>query len=206
MTQLIAHRSGAHRIAAALGLALAVLMSASCAAGQHAATSEEVSVVDATNGSVGSIKLAAVAIQPPAGSSYAAGSNAELALVIVNQGTSADTLSGVSSPAYSGWGIVDTAAASTTAVSSVGTPTSIAPGTSLRLGLSNLSPSAPTSPKTLVLSSLAKKSSPLFPGSSVRITFSFARAGATTLTVPVQLTSAPNQSTIPAPSGSASEG
>ncbi len=203
---MIAHRSDARRIATALAAVGAVLLTASCAAGQHAITSEEVSTIDGGNGSVGSIKLVGVAIHAPSGASYAEGSSAQVSVVVVNNAESSDTLDKVSSPAFSGWGIVPTASATSTSVTGAGTPTSIPPGSSLRLGLKDLGTSAAKSSKTLVLSSLAKNSSPLFPGTSVMITFSFAKAGSTTLAVPVQLGSTPNEATLPAPSGSAAQG
>lgn len=195
---MIASRSDMRRIAGAIVAAGAVMASASCAAGQNAATSEEVSSVDAASATVGNMQLAGVAIQAPSGSSYAAGSSAALSLTIVNNGASADTLADVTSPAFSSWGIVNTSAVA--AATTRPTPTQIPPGTSLRLGLRNLGSSSSNSLQTLVLTSLAKKSSPLFPGGSVSITFRFTKAGATTLTVPVQLSTTPNDATVSGPS------
>jgi copper(I)-binding protein len=192
---VIASRSDARRIAGAIVAAGAVLACASCAAGQNAATAEEVPSIDGTNATVGDMQLEGVAIQAPSGSSYAAGSSAPLALAIVNNGDSADTLTAVTSPAFSGWGIAKTAAAAAQP-----TPTSIPAGSSLRLGLHNLGASSSSSTETLVLSALAKGSSPLFPGGSVSITFRFAKAGSTTLTVPVQLSTTPNDASVSAPS------
>lgn len=199
---MIADRRGARRIAAAVLAVGVVLLTASCAAGQHAATADEVPAIDGTHGSVGSMQLEGVAIHAPGASAFPAGASVQLAIVIVNIGNSADTLTNVSSPAFSGWGIVKTIAATSTSVPSAGTPTSIPAGGSLSLGLQNLGANSASSPQTLVLSSLAKRTSPLYPGNSVKITFNFAKAGATTLTVPVQLSSAPNGASIPAPSSS----
>ena len=45
----------------------------------------------------------------------------------------------------------------------------------------------------------------LFPGTAVEITFRFAKAGSTTVRVPVQLTAEPNSAVLPTPSGSPAE-
>ncbi len=42
----------------------------------------------------------------------------------------------------------------------------------------------------------------IYPGSTIPITFSFTDAGAVTVAVPVQITSSPATSVLPAPSGS----
>jgi hypothetical protein len=194
----IARRPLAHRIGAGIAIA-ALLLTSACATGQHAATAEVVPAIDGTSATVGSLKLEGVAIQAPTGSAYAAGSKAELSVVIVNSGHTADTLNNVTSPAYTSWGVVSTADAS--AGSGV-TSAEIGPGSALSLGLKNLDTGTGESAKTLVLSGLTKKDSPLFPGSSVKITFTFAQAGSATVTVPVQLSSSPNQASVPAPSGS----
>jgi copper(I)-binding protein len=203
---VIAHRQVGRRIAPAVVAIGAVLLTGSCAAGQHAATAEIVPAIDGTSGVVGALRLEGVAIHAPSGASYAAGSNAELAMVIANGGNADDTLTNVASPAFSGWGIVATDAATSATIPPRGTPTVIPAGTSLSLGLKNLGTSSQNSPKTLVLTSLAKKSSPLFPGASVKITYTFAKAGAKTLTVPVQLASVPNEASVPAPSSSTAQG
>lgn len=203
---MIAHRRVGRRIGPAVIATGALLLTASCAAGQHAATAEIVPAIDGTSGIVGALRLEGVAIHAPGGASYAAGSNAELAIVIANGGNSDDTLTNVASPAFSGWGIVATTAATSAAIPSGGTPTVIPAGTSLSLGLKNLGTASPNSPKTLILTSLAKNSSPLFPGASVKITYTFAKAGAKTLTVPVQLATVANEASVPAPSSSTAQG
>ena len=91
------------RIAIGLVAVCATLLTSACATGQQAATSHVVPAIDATSGTVGDLQLQAVAIKPPPdGPSYAAGAAAELQLVIVNTGHTADTLQKVSSPAASG--------------------------------------------------------------------------------------------------------
>ena len=196
--------SGRVRVASRLGVAVAAaLLTASCAAGQHAQTADIVGAIDGTYGQVGTMSLDGVAIHAPSGMSYAADSNAPLGVTIVNEGMAADTLVSVTSPAFSGWGIVDNAAASTTsAVSNADTGLTIEPGTAQRLSLADLGGSASASPRTLLLMKLTSSSAPLFPGTTVDVTFRFASAGTTTLHVPVQITASPDDATVPAESGS----
>ncbi len=66
------------------------------------------------------------------------------------------------------------------------------------LGLTGLNTGSGTSKQTLVLVGLAKQSAPLTPGMAVPVTFTFANAGQTTLTVPVRLSTTPYDQTLPA--------
>jgi copper(I)-binding protein len=194
--------SGRARIARRAGVALAaVLLSASCAAGQHAQTLDVVPAIDGTYGKVGGMTLDGVAIPAPSESSYAAGANVPLALTLVNSSNSADTLVNVTGSDFTGWGVVDNAdAASVTASSGADTGLTVAPHSAQRLSLVTQGASSDASPRTLVLMGLSDKAAPLYPGSSVDLTFRFANAGTTTLHVPVQLTSAPNSASVPPPS------
>jgi copper(I)-binding protein len=194
---------GRVRVARRVGIGLVgVLLTASCAAGQHAQTAEVVPAIDGTHGTIGKVVLDGVSIRPPTGSSYAAGSTVQLSMTLVNNGAEPDTLVNVTSPAFTGWGIVDNAdAASATASSGADTGLTIDAGAAQRLSLAGGGVSSQASPRTLVLTGLASKSAPLFPGNSVDLTFRFANAGTTTLHVPVQLTPTPNDATLPAQTG-----
>jgi hypothetical protein len=194
---------GRVRRARRLGVALAaVLLTASCAAGQHAPTSDVVPAIDGTHGKVGSMLLDGVALHTPSASSYPAGSNVQLSITLVNNGKAADTLVNVTSTAFTGWGVVDNAdVASATSASDADTGLTIDAGSAQRLSLAANGASADASPRTLVLMGLTKGASPLFPGTTVDLTFRFATAGTTTLQVPVQLTASPNEATLPAPTG-----
>jgi hypothetical protein len=92
-----------------------VLLTASCAAGQHAQTAlEKPTPQDFAYADVGSLHLRAVAVQAPdrvtgGGRSYPSGAAVPLTLAIVNSGNSADTLRNITSPAFSGWGVYQTA-------------------------------------------------------------------------------------------------
>jgi copper(I)-binding protein len=197
--------SGRALIARRAGIAFAaVLLSASCAAGQHAQTLDVVPALDGTYGAVGNMRLDGVAIPTPSDSTYSAGANVPLALTLVNGGNSPDTLVNVTSSDFTGWGIVDNAdAGSASASSGADTGLTVAPNSAQRLSLVTQGGSSDASPRTLVLMGLAADAAPLHPGGTIDLTFRFANAGTTTLHVPVQLAPAPNGATLPAPSSPA---
>jgi len=192
------------------------VLSAACAAGQHAATAEEKPTLDGTQGQVGKMQLEGVAFRAPTpGNSYPAGASVPLAAYIVNNGQTADKLVRVSSSEFpGGWNVVSTpsllpgpsgAASSAPRTGTTnGSPVKIGSGLAVGYGLQNLSPSGAGSPESIVLLGY-KGPDPLFPGMSIKVTFSFANAGDTTLTVPVGLTDAPNGQTLPAQSGTPAE-
>jgi copper(I)-binding protein len=190
--------SGFRAALVALG---AAVLTAACAAGQQAQTAEEKSSVDATQGGVGKIQLVGVAMRAPSGTSYASGSSVPLIAYIVNNGQTSDQLVKIASTAFKGWSVVPSKSVTTAtsgATTAAGPAQTIGAGSALGFGLQNLTPSGAGSPKTIMLSGLAMR---LYPGSSIKITFSFANAGDATLTVPVQEGNAPNGQTLPVESG-----
>jgi copper(I)-binding protein len=219
-----AQPSIARRIVIGVAAAGAALLTASCAAGQHAASAKESPSIDGANAQVGSMLLRTVAITTPSGKCYLPGGDAALSLVLVNNSQAADSLTSVSSPRFSSYTVAKTAddldpasgsgdcgaaasgsAAATSAPATGGSsasapaaaPQTVAAGKSLHLGLKNTGttdPGVPTAP-IVVLDGLT--GGPLHPGESVPVTFSFATAGKITLQVPVQLSAAPNNSVIP---------
>jgi hypothetical protein len=222
-----AQASIARRIGLGVVAVGATLLTASCAAGQHAATDEEHPSIDGTNADLGSIQLRTVAIVSPKHACYLNGADAPLTLSIVNTGEHPDDLTGISSPRFSSLTVAKTAdalapaagsgncthtaapsgspAGSGSAASPGSTAETIEPGQAVRLGLlytGTTDPGVPTAP-IMVLSGL--HGGPLFPGESVPVTFTFADAGTVTLQVPVQLSTAPNNSVLPSvPNSSAS--
>jgi periplasmic copper chaperone A len=178
----------------------AVFLTAACAAGQQAQTSNERPSLDGTQGSVGAIQLEDVALHAPTGTSYSAGDSVPMSVYINNNAESADTLTGVTSSAFTGWDVVSTpsvqVSAAPGAAAATGSPQQIGAGAAVGLGLENLTAEGTGSAETLVLTGLAKKDAPLTPGMAVKITFTFAKAGQTTLTVPVQLSSNPKHQTL----------
>jgi hypothetical protein len=181
------------------------MLTSACAAGQHAQTAEEKPTLDGTYGSVGKIQIEGVALHAPdGGASYPSGASVPLAAYIVNNGNSADKLVKVESSAFSGgWDVVSTPSLSSKPASGStnGRPQTVGAGSAVAFGLQDLSPSGAGSPESLVLRGLTKQNAPLFPGTAVKVTFTFANAGQTTLTVPVELSSNPPQQTLPGGSG-----
>jgi copper(I)-binding protein len=90
------------------GLALA-----GCGAGQVAQTAQQQSTTDGVNAQAGDIAIRNAALDYPNDGAYAKGDNARLRMVVVNQGTEADTLLSVSSTAADGVTITDGSSAAT---------------------------------------------------------------------------------------------
>ena len=176
------------------------MLTGACAAGQHAQTAEEKPSLDGTFGNVGNIQIEGVAFHAPNGASYPSGASVPLAAYIANNGTSPDKLVKVESSAFSGGWAVESGSSSGSSSSSGsgnGQPQTIGPNQAVGFGLQDLGSSGAGSPKTIVLRGLTAQSAPLFPGTAVKVTFTFANAGQTTLTVPVQISTDPHQQTLP---------
>lgn len=234
-----------------LGVAvIAALATAGCAAGQQASTANERPTLDGVNGSIGSINLRGLQIEPPTGKlvSFPVGSDVSIRLVIVNTGQQSDRLIRISSPAFSDWGAFRSAAGAgqvvaadsatpthtptpthsptptatkTTTPASGATPTSKAKSPTS----SPTSPAAklPSPSRSVVIEPGTRKGwgtpestgellllhtkQVLHPGTTIRITFTFAQAGSITLAAPVALATRTNTSEIPTPaSGTTLEG
>ena len=205
VTGLSAALSGPGRTKRRVGLvavlAAAAISLTSCAIGQHAATAIDKPAVAGTEGSIGSIKLLDVSIKAPdvAGRTtgtkfYVPGDTAPLIITLVNSGHAADTLTSVTSTAFSSWSIIKTGANPLTGAGQ--TSQVIAPQTRVALGLTNLGAGIPDSPQTMVLTGLTAATGNLYPGTVIPITFTFATAGSVTLQVPVDLTSTPTTGSI----------
>jgi copper(I)-binding protein len=214
----------ARRIGIGLFAVGATLLTASCATGQHAASAQETPAIDGVTGHLGSMQLHAVAITSPDGACVLPGGDAALSFILVNTGHSADALSGVSSPRFSSSVAVataddlaeyakadagtgncnDTAApqASSTPSANPSLPAAagqqtVPPGQSLPLGVYDAGTNAPGVPTEPIVLLRGLQGGPLYPGSSIQVTFSFNSAGSVTLQVPVQLSVAPNNSVVP---------
>jgi len=214
----------ARRIGIGLVAASAALITASCAAGQHAATAEEHPSMDGTNGQVGKMQIHALAIKAPSGPCVLPGGDAALTMILVNTGRNADSLEGVSSPRFSssasvataddlasyakvdaGTGTCTGASGAASAPSPADTSSlpagagaqSVAPGQALQLGVYDANGNDPGVPTEPIILLRGLQNGPLFPGQSVPVTFTFASAGQVTLQVPVQLSVAPHNSVVP---------
>lgn len=163
-------------VAVAAAVAGAALVSG-CAAGQQVQTLKVRGAEDGTNAGVGTIAVRAVGIlPPPSGTAYKKGSSAKLSVVFVDVSRTPDTLTSVTSPAFTGW----------SSGSSGGTRVPIP-------GNSRVSFGVPDASSTLTVSGLKAT---LYPGQSVTIRFTFARAGSVTVAAPVQLTPTPGTAVI----------
>lgn len=181
----------------------AISVSTACAAGQQSQTAHEKPTLDGINGGVGQIKVLGVAFRSPSGPSYPKGASVPLTAYIANDSEAPDKLVKVSSPAFSGgWGVAPSSSSSGVSGGS-STPQTIQPGSAVGFGLQNLTPSGGGSSHTLVLHGLSTQ---LWPGMSVKVTFSFAQAGDATLVVPVQLSDTPNTRTLPSGPGTPTAG
>ena len=166
----------AARVAACCAAALAFL---GCSAGQITQTDRQIAAVDGTFGNVGSIALRNVLIPYPSnpGGTYPAGSTVPVLLAIVNQGTSADELIAVTSPAASQVLVLGT--------------TQIPPGTTV-LSSTGTAPSSGAATSPLVIGEvriLLTTAKPLHAGLATPLSFQFRNAG--TLTLPVPMGSSP---------------
>jgi copper(I)-binding protein len=196
---------------------VATLLTSACAAGQKAQTANETPAIDGAGTSVGTIQLRDVAIKSPSsGPAYPAGAAAEVQLVVVNTGTTDDTLVGLSTPAAAASTLFATSSDAQLALSPSPSPspstTSTTPSgaPSVNPGLSSLSVPAgrripvgiSTTDKVLVLTGITKT---LYAGTMVQISFSFSKAGTITLAVPVQLTDSASLTPLTIPAGTPTE-
>ena len=186
------------RLRVALVALSTAVLTAACAAGQQAQTANERPTLDGTQATIGKISLGGVALHAPTDNSYPAGSTVAMSIHIVNNGQRPDTLTNVSSPAFGGWDVVSTPSVQTsgTTGSGGGSPQKIGPQAAISLGLGDLTSNGTGSATTLVLTGLKSKSAPLYPGTAVKITFTFAKAGSKTLVVPVQITKGTSGQTL----------
>jgi len=215
---VIALPAGRRRIGIGVAFSAAALLAlGGCAAGQHAQTADVVPAVDGVAADAGHIALRAVTVAPPDNKSYPAGGDATMQMVLVNDSTVDDRLTGVSapvategrffanmadatfaplpSPVTSDTGTGTPTAGSTPTDTSASTPAETAPRTIPSIELPagqavsiGYSPNLPV----IQLHGLTKE---LFPAQTFPITFQFARGGSVTFVVAVHL--APGPATTP---------
>jgi len=155
--------STVRRIGVGLVLAGAALVSAGCAAGQHAATADEQSTMDGVNGDVGKIALRGVAIVAPTGTpAYAPGSDVALKIVIINNSGAADSLVDIKTSLASGWANFSTAA-DAQAVIDADQAGAEATSTAASSSAASSSSSASTSPSSSPSSSSSSPAAPPLP-------------------------------------------
>ena len=197
-----ARRAVAGRVAGGVAsLAAAALLTAGCTAGQRAQTANEQETLDGTTVRVGQyITLGALSLETPKdGTSWSGGSNVPISAVVVNSGRTDDKLVSITSPAITSWGAFPSvfqaqqaSAQSTTAPEPVTLPAQ-----------SHVAFGSSGGTRVLVVTGIK---APLFPGSSIPLTFTFATAGTVTAQVPVHLSSSPHTSVVPGPSATGQAG
>lgn len=153
----------------AVGLALALALGLSgCGAGLRAQTYEERTTSDSTNDAIGALAVRHIRVLPPRGNSvYPAGGNAQVSLVVVNEGTEDDRLVSVTSDA----------ASTVQVIGSGGRPASL-----------TVPALSTASNYSFVLRGLTRE---LRPGNYVPLTLTFDVNGSETLLVPIELTGSP---------------
>jgi copper(I)-binding protein len=195
--------------AVVLGTALGALLLSGCAAGQDAQTINQRPPIDGASAVAGSIAVRAAGLAAPTdGSSYAKGGTAQLELVLVNNGTSDDTLTSVTSPAASGAQFSAAGATNQTSSSSAGSSSPSASGSptgataTVSASASDTSSAGAGSPIDLPSGSSVKigygdgpsvsltgLTQQLFPAQSVQVTLSFGSGATVTLSLPIKLDS-----------------
>lgn len=191
-------------------LTAAALLTAGCTAGQRAQTADEQETLDGTTVRVGQyITLGGLALVTPSkGPSWARGANVPINAVVVNNGRQADKLTSITSSAITSWGAYPSlfqamsADAGTSGGAPASAPSPVDVPAQSRVAFSANSGSA-ASTRVLVVTGIK---APLYPGSSIQLTFTFANAGSVTAQVPVQLSSSPNTAVVPGPSATGEEG
>jgi hypothetical protein len=140
------------------------MITASCAAGQHAQTAyERPTPQQFAYANLGALHLRNIALLAPdhvtgGGTHYPAGAAVPLSIAVVNSSGKTDTLRNISSPAFTGWGVYPTSAV----VQSASSTPSPAPSSS-----ESLSPApSSTSPS---LGAPSARSVTVPPGQSVRL-------------------------------------
>jgi copper(I)-binding protein len=195
---VIAKRAATGRVRWALAVAAALLVSA-CAAGKQAQTVEVTPVNDANDANAGTIALRAVALKAPSGDFYAKGSSAQLQMVLVNIGSKPDTLTSITSPAFSGWGSLPMSSASASPLALSSTSAGTLPGSAGGTQKVALPPNIRVSygvPDATHVLQITGIKQVLWPGSAIRVTFTFQRAGSKTVVVPIQLTTPPGTQAV----------
>lgn len=151
------------------GVAVALALGLSgCGAGLRAQTYQERSSSDSTNEAIGALAIRNIRVLPPTGAvAYAAGSDARVGLVVVNEGAEADRLTTVTSDAAARVEVL---------------------GPDGRPGTLTSPASTATSGFVLVLRGLTRE---LRPGQYVQMELTFAENGTETMLVPVEVTGTP---------------
>ncbi|MCO1579007.1 hypothetical protein M8C13_24980 [Crossiella sp. SN42] len=201
----------ARLVPAALGLGIALAVTG-CGAGMQSQTAIQVAAVNGASGKVGAIEIRDAQFAFPAQHKYPAKSNPSLLVSLINSGAQDDQLVSVTSDATgapaevkggstipAGFVLRAEANEAEHGTGSTGstTPTSTTGGTTPTSTTStSATPTSATSPSTSaadtsklkvgsVMITLVGLKHELWPGQTIPVTFSFAKAGSVTLQVPI---------------------
>lgn len=178
MSRTSRRRIAGHTLAAASATAAIALSGTACAAGQIAATAEQVSTVDGTSAQSGRIHLLRVALDYPDGGKYQKGEDARLSFVAVNAGDSDDRITGIR-----------TELAATVTIAEGGSDQTV---NDLALPPNQRVPAIDEG-AVVTLHDLSRD---MYSSESGKVTFTFADAADVTLDVPVAVSTSP----VPQPS------
>jgi copper(I)-binding protein len=173
------------------GFAVAVtstVLLTGCAAGQHAATVQQIPAVDGVTANSGTLGVRVAGIAAPTGSYYLAGKNAPLQLILVNDGRTDDELVSVTSDAAkavllspSGARVSESSAGPSASATPASLPSSepitVAAGRTVQVGYT-------AADASIILTGLTKD---LYPSQTIPITFSFASGAQITTNISVKL-------------------
>lgn len=196
------HRRVLLLVAGALG---SLLMSA-CSSGQIAQTASDVSAVEGSSATRDGVGVRDARIAEPPGGSYSSGGNAPLLVAIATDDGTTDTLVRVTTGAADAVTVTKGSSGSASASASAAPSASSARSDArldIKLDAGSLlvfgggGGGGAGSENSLNLVGLRHD---LSPGMTVRVTFSFARAGDLTLTVPVATPNVPEPRLSPSPS------
>lgn len=199
----------ARLVPAALGLGIALTVTG-CGAGMMSQTAVQVAAVNGASGKVGAIELRDGQLAFPAEKHYAIKSSAPLIITLVNSGANDDKLVSVSSPAAASVQVKGETAlvagfalrahanepehGSAGATSTPGATTTTPSSTSGRPNGSSATPTSSSAPTTSIDNKLKVGSviitvtdlkRVVWPGQTIPIKFTFAKAGEVTLDVPI---------------------
>lgn len=179
---------------AVAGAAAATLALAGCSAGQVGTIGSQVASVNGGQGAAGSIAVRDVTVQFPTNgaSFYPAGADAPLLFTVTNSGLGSDELVSITTPAAAGVQLVGpttlpggTSLASSTPTKSGSATASTSSSAASAPAASSTSADAPEIVPYPVSAVLSQLTQDVKPGLNIPVTFTFARAGAITMPVPV---------------------
>lgn len=200
------------RIALLVAVAAAASFVSACSAGQIAQTARDVASIEGADATRGGVAIRDAKVATPPGGSYARGSDAPMYASIATDDKTSDTLVGVKTDATASV----TLAAAPGAGSTSPSPTASGSASASAPAAPSAAPSAPIDVRLAAATLTAFKhggtylqlrglTRNLTPGTTIKVTFTFARVGDVTFDVPVATPSSPGPRPTPSPSAGGGE-